>query len=150
MLERMKELEAKATPAPWGTEDGVEWHLTPNGPEDRAVGIKLYNPRNPRDEDDETTIGMLNHYIPEGQSNAKLIAALRNLAPELIAVWEAANKAGRLFNACADTFDPSEEPTELTDPALDALHKGWIGFAETVNVLNRKAGTYAGSKSVTV
>jgi hypothetical protein len=62
----LKELERKATPGPWGN----EWYYEEG---DRSPFIEA-----------------------TAKLDAKLLATLRNLSPELIALWEAGN---RFYNA---------------------------------------------------
>jgi hypothetical protein len=63
-LDRLRELEAKATPGPW-----VDGHR-PDG--DGLVNFSTHPT-----------------HSPEYRANLQLVEALRNLAPELIRLWEA-------------------------------------------------------------
>ena len=70
-LEKLKDLEAKASQAPWGTdEDGVT--CPPDRPDQAPFYVEF-----------------------EGAEDvdSQLVAALRNLAPEMIALWAAADSA---------------------------------------------------------
>lgn len=85
MIEKLKALEAAATPRPW---EGVK-HL-----------------------DDVHTTTM---YL--SKEDTYLADTLRNLAPELIALWE----AQLAWKEC-DPDGPCKERLEAIDAALDALN----------------------------
>lgn len=70
-IEKLQELLAKATPAPWGTdEDGVT--CPPDRPDQAPFYVEFEGAKD---------------------ADSQLVAALRNLAPEMMALWEAANSA---------------------------------------------------------
>lgn len=73
--EEMKALEAAATPGKWFTQD--EW-------EEGALGIMSWAP----DDGGETLHQITRHYVVD-EYDARFIVRLRNLSPELIALWEA-------------------------------------------------------------
>lgn len=74
----LKKLEESATPGPWKPEIG-------QGEDDYGWGaITPYHESTEEDEDDEDTPA-----AQAAMADAKLISSLRNLAPELIALWEA-------------------------------------------------------------
>lgn len=76
-LERLKELNEKATPGPWTLGKGI-YTIRPTY-RDRMVA--------------RTRIAGTIHYSDEEDAaNAEFIAATRNLLPELIALWEEANR----------------------------------------------------------
>ena len=109
-LAKLKELEQAATKGPWET--GCELSRTTttvfHQPRPNAmVRVARY--------DNDT-------YLPKGQdaANARLSAILRNLAPELIAVVEAARKALPYVERCP--LEGSAPRFDELDAALTALH----------------------------
>lgn len=98
-ISRLKELEAAATPGPWRRDDRSGWHyptadaVVIDEPLDgRAMPTAIIRPDGDSPGDVSCTVGK----FEREQANAKFIAALRNAAPALIAVAEAADA----FRAC--------------------------------------------------
>ena len=112
-LEKLQELETKASEAPWGIDE-----------------TEITCP--PSDE------GCFVEFNGAGDVDSEFIVHLRNLSPKIFAMWKAANAAGAKFNACMATFNGGE-PTDLTEAACLDLHMEWQSFAITLNALNAEA-----------
>ena len=108
-LTKLEQLEQSATPGPWTCDIndlGTSYRINAKG---KVVtrGACFY-------ESDGTPTGSVNI----DRSDADLIAHLRNLAPELIALWKAAK-----------AFSDSDDPTQIVrldrklKAALDALER---------------------------
>ena len=134
-IEDLRAMESKATDAPWtrrnmqalATEDGEWMACGPiHSPEEEEI-----------DDEDEADS------ICEGKAedDATLLMALRNLAPELIAMWEAGNEAGQAFESLRAANMDADAGIIVTDMESreDAMHKKWVAFAATINALNRKS-----------
>lgn len=74
-LERLKELEAKATSAPWGFNNGEYWTSV-------TAGSSTVMDNTPNDQ-----------YAP-GFEDMQLIAEMRNALPKILAVVDAISKLG--------------------------------------------------------
>lgn len=84
-LEEMQALEAKATPAPWSTDRSM---FEPDDPHSLSFFAK-------RDESSQWYVGTWSEGDPSGApvdgANSRLVSALRNVAPELLALAVSAN-----------------------------------------------------------
>lgn len=88
-IDELKELDSKATPRPWKTcfesegcfeEETVMKATSLDGADAQVIGTGWYD----------------GHHTVLREDDAQLIALLRNLAPELLALWEAANNDGTM------------------------------------------------------
>ncbi len=89
MLDKLKALEAAATPGPWRRDDRSGWHYpTPDAVvideklEERQMPTSIIRPKGDSPGSVSCTVGK---YERE-QANAEFIAAARNALPDLIAV----------------------------------------------------------------
>lgn len=94
-IQRLRLLHKFATPAPWSTEAGAGYMPLMMG---------------------KTEIGRLDH------TDIHLVIALRNLAPELIALWEAAKGEGKHQDGLLWIDGIDEALAKLNDKA-DAVLK---------------------------
>ena len=116
-IEMLREMEAKATPGPWqeGSHDG------------RPIPITIWSRNHP------------NEPITESRANLVLIQILRNLAPDLLAIWETGYQVGHAFDTLSATFDGAGNPTDATEPLQDEMHQRFVAFAAAMNALNKRA-----------
>ena len=80
-IDALKKLERQATPAPWKETGNGSMIEAPGEPYPVA---KVYG------------YGRFNRKHSKVEADGRMIAAFRNLAPELIALWEAANNDGTM------------------------------------------------------
>lgn len=83
MIERLKELEAKATPGPWKVDLG-NWEIERDHAERHVVLGITWQER--QDQENQTYWNMAHPY-----ADMELIAELRNALPKLLAAMEAAD-----------------------------------------------------------